>query len=187
MKRKDLIRKSNLKLIQEKYEILDEQEIITNKELENITINNMNLDQFFTSMSDLQLELERPNRLEEYDADEVDEEDLEQNKVEVEATLKIIKQILELKSKLYKSKEEKKINYKICCVLAEILELIYELNYSTKKVWCCGNIENIDSCMEKIFINFYESIGVNLESTPLEVNNSLYNAILKITINPYWG
>lgn len=44
MKRKDLIRKSNLKLIQEKYEILDEQEIITNKELENITINNMNLD-----------------------------------------------------------------------------------------------------------------------------------------------
>ena len=60
MKRKDLIRKSNLKLIQEKYEILDEQEkeIITNKELENITINNMNLDQFFTYMSDLQLELE---------------------------------------------------------------------------------------------------------------------------------
>lgn len=108
MKRKDLIRKSNLKLIQEKYEILDEQEIITNKELENITINNMNLDQFFTYMSDLQLELERPNRLEEYDADEVDEEDFEHNKVEVEATLEIIKQILELKSKLYKSKEEKK-------------------------------------------------------------------------------
>lgn len=183
MKRKDLIRKSNLKLIQEKYEILDEQEIITNKELENITINNMNLDQFFTSMSDLQLELERPNRLEEYDANEVDEEDFEQNKVEVEATLEIIKQILELKSKLYKSKEEKKI----CRILAEILELIYELNYSTKKVWCCGNIENIDSCMEKIFINFYESIGVNLESIYLKVNNTLYNAILKITINPYWG
>ena len=183
MKRKDLIRKSNLKLIQEKYEILDEQEIITNKELENITINNMNLDQFFTSMSDLKLELERPNRLEEYDANEVDEEDFEQNKVEVEATLEIIKQILELKSKLYKSKEEKKI----CRILAEILELIYELNYSTKKVWCCGNIENIDSCMEKIFINFYESIGVNLESIYLKVNNTLYNAILKITINPYWG
>lgn len=183
MKRKDLIRKSNLKLIQEKYEILDEQEIITNKELENITINNMNLDQFFTSMSDLQLELERPNRLEEYDADEVDEEDFEHNKVEVEATLEIIKQILELKSKLYKSKEEKKN----CRILAEILELIYELNYSTKKVWCCGNIESIDSCMEKIFINFYRSIGVNLESKPLKVNNTLYNAILKITINPYWG
>ena len=183
MKRKDLIRKSNLKLIQEKYEILDEQEIITNKELENITINNMNLDKFFTSISDLQLELERPNRLEEYDVDEVDEEDFEHNKVEVEATLEIIKQILELTSKLYKSKEEKKI----CRILAEILELIYELNYSTKKVWCCGNIENIDSCMEKIFINFYESIGVNLESIYLKVNNTLYNAILKITINPYWG
>ena len=183
MKRKDLIRKSNLKLIQEKYETLDEQEIISNKELENITINNMNLDKFFTSISDLQLELERPNRLEEYNSDEVDEEDFEQNKVEVEATLEIIKQILELKSKLYKSKEEKKI----CRILAEILELIYELNYSTKKVWCCGNIENIDSCMEKIFINFYESIGVNLESIYLKVNNTLYNAILKITINPYWG
>ena len=50
-----------------------------------------------------------------------------------------------------------------------------------------GNIENIDSCMEKIFINFYKSIGVNLESKPLKVNNTLYNAILKITINPYWG
>lgn len=41
--------------------------------------------------------------------------------------------------------------------------------------------------MEKIFINFYESIGVNLESIYLKVNNTLYNAILKITINPYWG
>ena len=134
-------------------------------------------------MSDLQLELERPNRLEEYDANDVDEEDFEQNKAEVEATLEIIKQILELKSKLYNSKEEKKI----CRILAEILELIYELNDSTKKVWCCGNIENIDSCMEKIFINFYESISVNLESIYLKVNNTLYNAILKITINPYWG
>ena len=41
--------------------------------------------------------------------------------------------------------------------------------------------------MEKIFINFYESIGVNLESIYLKVNNTLYNTILKITINPYWG
>ncbi len=111
----------------------------------------------------------------------VDEEDFEHNKVEVEATLEIIKQILELKSKLYKSKEEKNTAYESLKSINETKGLEEQIETMLKDEFKYDSFVKISKDQINIVISSSEH-NKDIANNIIKKVQSMYNTKKYITI-----
>ena len=200
MKRIDWKENTNLDLINQKYgelilEIANsigqdklEQEIIKDRaRAEEIYTY---LDRFYERLCELEKELRDENKLGDFESDEVDEKDFEANKKDVKQTKNVIDEFNRMKKFLYENRKQRVMNLHHCYLLAYLLELLHELKYSAKRVWCCGKPIVIDRCLENIFTNFYKCLGINIEvvhsGKPVAPKIDMTDLVLGIKINPYW-
>lgn len=191
---------TNLYLIHQKYATLEkavkdsigvdklEQDMFVDKN----TVEEMyiNLDQVYESLELLGKELNSENKLGDFESDEVDEKDFEANKKDVKQTKNVIDEFNRMKKFLYENRKQRVMNLHHCYLLAYLLELLHELKYSAKRVWCCGKPIVIDRCLENIFTNFYKCLGINIEvvhsGKPVAPKIDMTDLVLGIKINPYW-
>lgn len=200
MKRIDWKENTNLDLINQKYGelILEMANSIGQDKLKQEIIEDRakaeeiysHLDRVYKGLCELEKELRDENELLDFSADEVDEEDFEANKEAVKQTQNVISEFNRLKEFVYKNRKQGIISLSNCYIIAHFLELLHELKYYAKRVWCCGKPAVIDRCIADICINLYRCVGIDINvihaGKPVDPKIDITDLILGIKINPYW-
>ena len=200
MKRIDWKENTNVDLIKQKYEELKTEAINTigeDKLNQVIPIDNKRVEEMYEYLKEFYYWIARFNdefpkkiKLKDFNADEVNAEDFKANKEVAKKAYSTLLEIEIIEPILYEHIMNGKISLYTCYTLSKVLELLHELNYYAKRVWCCGKPIEIDRCLENIFTNFYKCIGINASvvhaGKPVNPKMDITDLILGIKINPYW-
>lgn len=200
MKRIDLKQNTNVDLIKQKYEELKTEAINTIGEdklnqvipMDNKRVEEMYqyLKEFYHCVARFDDEFHKKNKLKDFSADEVNAKDFKANKEVAKRAYSTLLEIEIIEPILYEHIMNGKISLNTCYTLSEVLELLHELNYYAKRVWCCGKPIVIDRCLENLYTNLYKCIGINVEvahpGRPVDPKMDMTDLVLGIKINPYW-